>query len=44
MKKETIRNVAGVFLFYMLIILGVVAINARIGTINEGVTSVSLGN
>lgn len=44
MKKETIRNVAGIFLFYMLIIFRVVAINARIGTINEGVNSVSLGN
>ncbi len=44
MKKETMRNMAGIFLFYLLIVLGVVAINARIGVINEGVTSVSLGN
>lgn len=44
MKKEMIRNVAGVILLYLLIVLGVVAINARVGAINEGISNVSIGN
>lgn len=44
MKNETIRNVAGVVLFYLLIVLGVVAINYRIETLNETGNTISLGN
>lgn len=44
MKKEMIRNVAGIMLFYLLIVLGVVAINARLETINNVGQSVSLRN
>ncbi len=44
MKKELIRNVAGIILLYLLIVLGVVAINARIGVVNEGIPNVSIGN
>ncbi len=30
MKKEMIKNLAGVVLFYLMLTLGVIAINARI--------------
>lgn len=30
MKKEMFQNLAGVVLFYLIIVLGVIAINARI--------------
>ena len=42
MKKETLRNVAGIFLFYLIIILGIVAINARMGEINQSNPVISL--
>ncbi len=36
MKKEIMMNVAGVIMFYLLIVGGVIAINARMGqTIND---------
>lgn len=44
MRKEMIRNVAGVILFYLLIIGGVIAINARMTSIAESNNTVSLGN
>lgn len=44
MKNETIRNVAGIILFYLFIVLGVVAINARIASITDNTNSVVLSN
>jgi len=42
MKKETMKNLAGIILFYAIIILGVVLVNARMGVINESNPVVSL--
>jgi len=44
MKSETIKNVAGVILFYLLIIVGVIAINYRLEYINETQNIVAFGN
>lgn len=44
MKKETIRNIAGVILFYFLIIYGVISLNSRFEEINESNYSSSLHN
>jgi len=35
MKSEKLRNVAGIFLFYLIIVMGVVLINYRLGEIND---------
>ena len=43
-KSETIKNVAGVILFYLLIIVGVIAINYRLEYINETQNIVAFGN
>lgn len=44
MKNETIKNVAGIILFYLLIIFGVIAINYRLETIPESSNIAILGN
>lgn len=44
MKKETIRNMAGIILFYLFIVLGVVAINARIASISENTNTINFNN
>ena len=41
MKNETMKNVAGIILLYVIIILGVV-LNARMGEINESTKVISL--
>lgn len=43
MRNETLRNVAGIILFYMLIVGGVLAINARIGAISESTSTIAIG-
>ena len=42
MKKETLRNVAGILLFYLIIVFGVIAVNARLETIESNDTIISL--
>ena len=42
MKKETIRNVAGILLLYLVIVLGVIAVNARMEAIEAENTIISL--
>ncbi len=42
MKSETMKNVAGILLLYVIIILGVVLVNARMGEINESTKVISL--
>ncbi len=43
--SETIKNVAGVIVLYLIIILGVIAVDARMEVINSRTTNVaSLGN
>lgn len=44
MKKEIIRNIAGVILFYLLIIYGVISLNSRFEEINKNNYSSSLHN
>ena len=36
MKKERFMNLAGVLVFYLIIVLGVVALNARMEYLNGG--------
>lgn len=42
MKTETMKNVAGVILLYVIVILGIVLVNARMGEINESNQVISL--
>ena len=42
MKKETMRNVAGILLFYLIIVFGVIAINARLESIESDTQIISL--
>ena len=42
MKTETMKNVAGVILLYLVVILGIVLVNARMGEINESNQVISL--
>ena len=42
MKSETMKNVAGVILLYVIVILGIVLVNARMGEINESHQVISL--
>ncbi len=44
MKNETIRNMAGIILFYLFIVLGIVAINARMASIASNTNTVTLSN
>lgn len=44
MKNESIRNMAGIILFYIFIVLSVVAINARIASITDGANTVTMSN
>ena len=37
MKKETIKNIAGVVLLYLIIIFGVILVNARIESTQKAV-------
>ena len=42
MKTETMKNVAGVILLYVIVILGIVLVNARMREINESNQVISL--
>lgn len=42
MKKENVKNLVGVILFYAIIIMGVVALNARVEYLHETNNIVSL--
>ena len=42
--NEKIMNLVGVILFYLVLILGVVAINARMESINNSENAISLEN
>ena len=42
MKNETIRNMAGIILFYIFIVLGIVAINARVASVANNANSVTI--
>lgn len=44
MKNETMKNMAGIILFYMLIVFGVVTINARLSTTTEVKSPIALNN
>ncbi len=44
MKNETMKNMAGIILFYMLIVFGVVIINARLSTTTEVKSPITLNN
>lgn len=44
MKNETMKNVAGIILFYMLIVFGVVILNARVSTTSEVKSTITLNN
>lgn len=44
MKKETMRNMAGIILFYIFIVLGVIAINARVASISENPNTINFSN
>ncbi len=44
MKNETMKNMAGVILFYLLIVLGVIVINARMESIPDVSNTVTLSN
>ena len=41
MKKEYLVNLAGILLFYSLIVIGVIALNARFEQINSTNNSIS---
>ena len=42
MKSETMKNVAGVILLYIIVLFGIVIINARMGEVNESSQIISL--
>ena len=42
MKKEYFINLAGILLFYSIIVFGVIALNARIGNVNNSINGVTL--
>ena len=42
MKKERLMNLAGVLLFYSIIVLGVVLVNARFEYLNQSGTEITL--
>ncbi len=42
MKKEKILNLAGILLFYILIVMGVVLMNARFEQLNQNSSGVAL--
>ena len=44
MKNETMKNMAGIILFYMLIVFGVVILNARVSTTHEVSNTITLSN
>ena len=42
MKKEKLMNLAGVLLFYIVIVLGVIAVNARFEYLEQTNSSITL--
>jgi hypothetical protein len=42
MKNETMRNMAGVLLFYLLIVFGVIALNARMANLPNVSNAITL--
>jgi hypothetical protein len=44
MKNETIRNMAGIILFYLFIVLGVIAINARVANVSDNTNVINFSN
>ena len=44
MKNETIRNMAGIILFYLFIVLGVIAINARVANESDKTNVINFSN
>ncbi len=42
MKSETMKNVAGIILLYVIVLLGIVLVNARLGELNESPQVISL--
>lgn len=44
MKKERIIHLGGILVFYMILVFGVIALNARIEYIDEANRVVSLNN
>lgn len=44
LKNETVKNIAGVIILYLIIILGILAINARLESINTGSSPVIFAN
>ena len=42
MKKEYLVNLAGILLFYSIIVFGVIALNARVGNLNNTSSGISL--
>ena len=44
MKKEYLVNLAGIILFYSIIVFGVIALNARVGNLNNSSNGISLNS
>lgn len=42
MKDERVRNVAGVLVFYLILVLGVIAVNARMENVNNSTSQAVL--
>lgn len=42
MKKEYLVNLAGILLFYSIIVFGVIALNARVGNVGNTSNGISL--
>lgn len=43
MKKEKMMNLAGILLLYIIIILGVIALNERMEYINQNTNNIMVG-
>lgn len=43
-KNEFVRNLAGVIILYLVLVLGVIAINARMESINSSSSSIVFSN
>ena len=44
MKKEYLVNLAGILLFYSIIVFGVIALNARVGNVGNTSNGISLNS
>jgi len=44
MKNEVLKNIAGVVLLYLILILGIVLINARMGETTQAISTFSNQN